>query len=77
MTLKEIIEKVSQDRVNGLGAKYFTAVEWREVIKLYAREKCREQREICAKSANAVAEAGGYVYIDHESLLNAPEPKFD
>jgi hypothetical protein len=50
------------------------------MMKQYAQEMCRQQREICAD--NAMVDGGcdwnhGDCTIDKDSILNAPEPKMD
>lgn len=48
-------------------------------IIAYAREKCREQRELCAKAGEFVPlnDKGLMAKMDITPILNAPEPNFD
>lgn len=41
-----------------------------QIAIIYACEKCREQREICA-------ERHATIFHSSEIILNSPEPKFD
>ena len=41
-----------------------------EVMQAYAREACREQREICAAQFNEMVDSH-----NHNKVKNAPEPK--
>ena len=51
-------------------------------MKEYAKQKCKEQREICYNSSkidrikfkNPIEDT---LYINKKSILNAPEPNFD
>jgi hypothetical protein len=51
------------------------------LMQTYAKIKCAEQRKICAEHAegyvNEFSCEGPYAIVDHSSILNAPEPKFD
>lgn len=40
-----------------------------EIIKQYARDKCKEQRELCAGKIEET--------VSYSDLLNAPEPDFN
>lgn len=46
-----------------------------EIARLYAAEKCKEQREICAKEA--ISDEHPYVGVDTDTIINADPPKFD
>jgi hypothetical protein len=52
-----------------------------EVMKEYARIKCAEQRKICAEYAEMDVDDTDYMnlkmVIVKDSILNAPEPKYD
>ena len=57
----------------------YTEEERIELIKEYARQKCKEQREICAKQddyygtgADGTSEI--YEHLIEEQILNAPAP---
>lgn len=68
--LKDLIGNTGEDKVI-------------QAMQAYAKQKCKEQREICAEKADYVYDADMAsegtleTEIDTDSILNAPEPKFD
>lgn len=56
-----------------------------EAMKEYARDKCREQREICYQNSKVVIYVDGQLepieadsgIVDYHSVADAPEPNFD
>jgi len=44
-------------------------------MRQFAKQKCKEQREICAEKATTFSDVGG-TFVDTDSILNAPEPEF-
>ena len=85
LTAKEVEHDIYWDIVLSDGknpSDYLTKVERIELIKEYARQKCKEQREICAKNAKACIDnsAGRYKerpFVYTKTILNASKPKFD
>lgn len=60
----------------------YTEEERIGMIKNYAKRKCKEQRDICAKNAKSCIDnsAGRYKekpFVYTKTILNAPEPKFE
>ncbi|KKN10327.1 hypothetical protein LCGC14_1037650 [marine sediment metagenome] len=70
MKAKEIENAIFWGGINVEGGNY-TNKEKIELIKEYARQKCKEQREICQEIFDNEDYLTGNVY------LNAPKPKFD
>jgi len=73
LTAKEIEHDIFWDGIVGgknHGGKY-TKAEKIEMIKEYAKRKCKEQREMCAEGFLNTNDP-----IGHE-ILNNPEPEFD
>lgn len=83
MTVEEYVKSKNFYTINiavleGFGEIY---IELEDLLKEYARIKCKEQREICANSAIIGYEklehhpSAWNEYIDKASILNAPEPE--
>ena len=46
-----------------------------DILTEYAKQKCKEQREICSRATCDKGTTRERLYTD--DVLNAPEPKFD
>lgn len=75
MTAKEFLNGCEHD------GSYIPVNEVLRLMKEYAQEMCKQQREICANQEDMIefsdwtTQTG--VYIDKDVILNAPEPKMD
>jgi hypothetical protein len=70
MTAKEVIKEWAT--VNGSDPPW-TDLQVIEVMKAYAAQKCREQRQLCNDARTLHMIRADF----HNNILNAPEPKFD
>lgn len=81
MTVEEYIKSKNFYTINiavleGFGEIY---IELEDLLKEYARIKCKEQRIICSEHADAdynITQSGyTEVFVINSSILNAPEPE--
>lgn len=69
MTSKEAINRI----INNVEAHVFEKAE--HIMKVYAKEKCEEQRKLCASTYLMV---GGHNTKENTKVIQkAPDPKFD
>ena len=81
MKAKEMIQKHSRNNGDYIPDYQFKGLE--EAIIEYAKERCREQREICASEADyyydTMRDEYGFEehcsFIDRDSIKKAPEPE--
>lgn len=81
LTIDDIISQCYDLEIDDCDVDY-PILGIREDIKEYARQKCQEQKEICAKQEDYYGTGNDgtsciYEHLIEEQILNAPEPKFD
>jgi len=69
ITAKEIVNRVF-DKNQSLSPQGLE-----QMIKMYARKRLKEQRELCAKEAKIARHGYTSSTIDKASIKNAPEPE--
>jgi len=79
MTAKEIIDKYQPSILSGTQVERYGQVAIQKMMKEYAKQKCGEQREICAECMKSETDKRGRTLLApaHDAILDAPEPKFD
>jgi spore coat polysaccharide biosynthesis predicted glycosyltransferase SpsG len=74
MTAEEYLDKV---RINEIPYNIimFKPIEVIQMLQDFARLKCKEQRELCAKEIKRNAVIFDILGINQETILNSPEPE--
>lgn len=66
MTIDEMLIGCEHD------GSFIPVWEVKRLMKEFTKIKCAEQRKICSKKAVILEDFG--IYVDPESIINAPEP---